>query len=735
MDKLATVFKLTRLPNSKGPQSWDKSVMVLAKHFRPTDAQLNLLKKGLSFIPTWGTDRDQKSAMKADIRSYHRRVKLATFFGETDDNGEKPKFCLPSQWEPDRDKLPEQVFEMIKKDGHIWRTTNPELHVDAPNLSTEEINALKSLRKNQTIVIKPADKGSAVVIMDKNQYIREANRQLLDTHYYKPLDHPIFRETVPMIGEILERLHKRKYLTKNQVKYIKGQKEPRERLFYLLPKIHKPPEKWTVPFEIPPGRPIVSDCGSESYQVAEYIDHFLNPISTKHPSYVRDTYDFIEKVRKIRVSEKTLLFSIDVDSLYTNIETAAGLVAVRKWFDKYPDESRPDKEILELLQISLTRNDFAFNGEWFLQIKGTAMGKKFAPAYANIYMADWEETILPQCSKKPSHYYRYLDDIWGTWEHRRQEFEDFILTLNGHHPSIKVKFEIDPNSINFLDTTTYKEPNRVGTQALNTRVFFKPTDTHALLHRRSFHPKHTFKGIIKSQLIRFRRICNKETDETQATTTLFKALRERGYSRSFLRTIHKSHVKGTPRQTNMGSNQARIIPLITTFSNYGQSVNWQIKQTFSEVTKRLTLFQNYEIISAFKRNPNLKDFLVRSKLGPRETNIKQSKNRKTGYRNTELHTKNGVYAIACKKCGKQYVGETKNVLQTRLAQHKRNITDGRGTQTHLVQHFRKHGPQNMIMRQLEHNAEWSTGQRKRKEKIWIRKLNTVHPHGLNIQQN
>lgn len=35
-----------------------------------------------------------------------------------------------------------------------------------------------------------------------------------------------------------------------------------------------------------------------------------------------------------------------------------------------------------------------------MQIKGTAMGKKFAPAYDNIFMAEWETSALEKCVKK-----------------------------------------------------------------------------------------------------------------------------------------------------------------------------------------------------------------------------------------------------------------------------------------------------------------------------------------------
>ncbi|KAM4540300.1 calpain-3-like [Fundulus diaphanus] len=52
------------------------------------------------------------------------------------------------------------------------------------------------------------------------------------------------------------------------------------------------------------------------------------------------------------------------------------------------------------------------------------MGKKFAPAYANIFMAEWEAGALESCSKAPLHYYRYLDDIWG-------ETSSFTLSSNG----------------------------------------------------------------------------------------------------------------------------------------------------------------------------------------------------------------------------------------------------------------------------------------------------------------
>lgn len=92
---------------------------------------------------------------------------------------------------------------------------------------------------------------------------------------------------------------------------------------------------------------------------------------------MKDTYHFIQKLKNISVPAEAFLFTIDIDSLYGNIDTMLGLQAVKNTFSRYPDPQRPDTQLLDLLQIGLT--------QYYLQIHGMAMGKNFAPAYANIH--------------------------------------------------------------------------------------------------------------------------------------------------------------------------------------------------------------------------------------------------------------------------------------------------------------------------------------------------------------
>ena len=118
---------------------------------------------------------------------------------------------------------------------------------------------------------------------------------------------------------------------------------------------------------------------AESYKVAEYIDHFLQEISQKHPSYIKDTHDFLSKLRTAKVQPHTIVITLDVESMYTNIGNEQGLEAVRNIFQASPSLRRSNKHILELLELSLRYHDFELNNETFLRISGTAVGKKSHP--------------------------------------------------------------------------------------------------------------------------------------------------------------------------------------------------------------------------------------------------------------------------------------------------------------------------------------------------------------------
>ena len=84
--------------------------------------------------------------------------------------------------------------------------------------------------------------------------------------------------------------------------------------------------------------------------------------------------------------------------------------------------------------------------------------------------------------------------------------------------------------MHFLDTVVYKGNRFKETATFDTKVYFKPTDTLELLRKKSHHPNHTFKGLIKSQSLRYVRICNNKQYVMIECRKFFAALVRRGYS-------------------------------------------------------------------------------------------------------------------------------------------------------------------------------------------------------------
>ena len=99
-------------------------------------------------------------------------------------------------------------------------------------------------------------------------------------------------------------------------------------------------------------------------------------------------------------------------ALYTNIPHEEGIRKVIKFMKR---KNAPDSEILlcqHLLQHILKKNYFEFNNKFYLQVSGTAMGKRCALNYAIIFMVELEEEFLEQQTLKPRIWIRFIDSLW-----------------------------------------------------------------------------------------------------------------------------------------------------------------------------------------------------------------------------------------------------------------------------------------------------------------------------------
>ena len=141
-----------------------------------------------------------------------------------------------------------------------------------PNLNKEERKALLQLSKDQDRVILTVDKGVAMVVLHKEDYISKA-QELLSQLAYKEIPRDPTNKIKAQLITKLRRIKKDNNLYEGMYKamYPTGCVLPK---FYGLPKIHKTDN---------PLRPIVSSRGSVTYGVAKVLSKVIKPLVGKPP--------------------------------------------------------------------------------------------------------------------------------------------------------------------------------------------------------------------------------------------------------------------------------------------------------------------------------------------------------------------------------------------------------------------------------------------------------------------
>ena len=390
------------------------------------------------------------------------------------------------------------------------------------NLSLEARRTVELLQSNPEVIVTPVDKGGVWMVLPRDEYVAEAHRQLSDTNFYAAVSTDLSSFTKQRLANFLNILYKKAFISLREFKALEPPCNPRDREFYLLPKAHK--SEWTFP-SMPPGRPIVSDTGSISRRCASLLEHFLSPLAKQARSYIRDSLHLISFLDSVHVSPGTILFTMDIASLYTNIPTDDGIAAVSRAFLKFPDPKRPDLTLLSMLRLLLTSNDFTFLSQRFLQLQGTAMGCAFGASYANIFLSEWEDQIYA-FQNAPTHWFRFIDDCLGVWNSSESELVKFHRFVNDLHPNIKVDLVFNYSSIRFLDLELY-----FSGIFLLYKIGFKKTDNHSLLSPTSFHPPHVFRSILFSQVYRWMTRSATYADFSHTKSIVQRRWREQGYTK------------------------------------------------------------------------------------------------------------------------------------------------------------------------------------------------------------
>lgn len=393
------------------------------------------------------------------------------------------------------------------------------------NLTIGEKNAIQWLQDNDDLVIRTADKGGAVIVWGKAQYITEAMKQLNNPQYYTPLaTNPLNQVRADLVAILDKGLHN-EWITKKEYDFLLPN-DPTLSVFYMLPKVHKNILE-------PPGRPIISGMGSITEPASKFIDFHIKPLTMALPAYIRDTTHVLSILDEIKNVNNAYLVTMDVEALYTNIDHEEGLEALRQALQKRPNDTPPTEFIVDLAKWTLNNNIFLFQDRLFRQKKGTAMGAAYAPNFAGLFMGLWEDQYIFGDVNPFKHcirwYGRFIDDLCFIFSGPLEQLKEFHQYLNCSNPNIKLSLEYSQSEIHFLDLNITVDEQGY----LHTSIFRKVTDRNTILHADSFHPNSLITNIPYGQFQRIRRICDSEIDFDVGVKAddMYSRFQHRGYQK------------------------------------------------------------------------------------------------------------------------------------------------------------------------------------------------------------
>ena len=693
-----------------------------------SEAENTLLEKGLKFCPTRKVNPGDQ---RKELDKFHRSLRIKQFFDKNTDVTDPKQPTLQFLGQAFTDKDLEQKLKTksgwipppgsSSLEGFITANevalTNKDYNFDLrPNITKPEKKALKDLSRDIEITIKQADKGGATVILDTKDYVTEGNRQLNDRSTYEVTTQDLTDQINNKVNSKLDEMERNGEITHSLKESLKSE-VPTTPCIYFLPKIHK----GQIP---PPGRPVVSANGCATEKISAFVDSFIKKLVPKMKSHVKDTNDFINKIEtEVEINMDSIMGTLDVGALYTNIPNEEGVEVIRRKLTetRKPHLNPKTSSIIDLLELVLKNNNLEFNGKNFLQIQGTAMGTKLAPSYANLFMEDLEQKMLNSHHLQPTTWFRYIDDIFFTWDHGEEELRYWLTFLNDYHQSIKFTMETSKTEVNFLDTKVKK-----GDKGLYIDLYTKPTDTNTYLLYSSAHPPATKRSLPYSQLLRLKRICTRQEDYERHKEVKLEEFRDRGYPEHLLqKCVKKVEQRVRAEMLNRKKKKKQETEdrnfLITTYAPQHNFANDIVVNNWGQLgTSKTTLkMYNTKLTKGFKRPKNLKDHLVRARTNYHPETIPEEpqdetlgrveENRRTASEKTPIKNRNHcekpncldcnrldktgvvtsnstghvhtakwnvtckssnlVYCITCTKCRKQYVGQTYRDIHYRMGEH------------------------------------------------------------------
>lgn len=601
-----------------------------------------ILGLGLNYIPTPKYSMDPSGTFQLD--RFRRDVHLHSFFSGYPQNDDydisTSRLHIRSEWAPDKDAISPELRARI---SHFIRTISLEFPSQKirSNLLPIQVAGLDFLKVNPQYFVWPSDKNLGPVLTTRDTYRLKAYEHLNDTSTYRELNESSALSRLKSI-EIIIRNFVNTYLSEVKTsnyngrihnatipskagKFILHAFDKRKNKtshtfsqFYIIAKVHKNP--WS-------SRPITSYSGSALYNLGVWLDHQLQQIVSTLDYVAKSSTSVATDLHTLEnLPPGTQLFTMDAVSMYTNIDTQHALAEIASFLES-PDfnnrHSIDTTAVITALRIIMIHSVFHFDGKYFLQLTGTAMGAPPAPMYATLYYFIHERRIIPRYTSRLLRYTRYIDDALGIWiphpdtDENDRQWHNFQTDIDCFG-QLRWTCSTFAESVIFLDMTISIRNHRI-----HTTIYEKSLNLFLYIPPLSAHTPGLLSSLVRGFFFRLHRLCSDSTDRQSYISLLYTRLRRRGYDPHALRKVFLQSASVFDNiQTVRPSTTDRSLFLHATFHPPDRRLRLRrLFQTTIETPpgephvttltdmRNRRVFDPFRFVICYHRLPNLKNIL------------------------------------------------------------------------------------------------------------------------------
>ena len=286
-------------------------------------------------------------------------------------------------------------------------------------------------------------------------------------------------------------------------------------------------------------RPIVSYTGTLLFEISKFIENILKSYDKLKEQHTHSSKSFSTFICQQKIEPDEIIVSFDVTSLYTTIPIDQALLIIKDLpvhVDKLADRTLlSPRQILDLLDILQRTTYFKFNGHFYQQTDGAAVGGPTSAILSEIYMQSLETTAITTADHPSKFWERHVDDVFSIV--RKIYLQELLEHINNLHPQTQfTKEEENNSSLPFLGTLVQRNHDKT----ISVKIYRKPMHTNCNLKYTSHNPTSAKQSVITALFDRADNVVSKRT-KFEDKHNILASLQQNGYPKQFIQRTVKKH--------------------------------------------------------------------------------------------------------------------------------------------------------------------------------------------------